>query len=62
VPIRPHACGEHNSDPSTLPSWNGSPPHPRGTLLSSVLIELLKRFTPALAGNTLPKPRPVRDS
>ena len=48
----PRTCGEHRFRIEFHIRIRGSPPHLRGTPISSLFILMLSRITPAPAGNT----------
>ncbi len=53
--VQPRACGEHNSCHGIKIVDSGSAPRVRGTLHRYRKLNLTARFSPARAGNTLPK-------
>ena len=55
TPDHPRMRGEHEYDDEPERAAPGSPPHARGTPLSSSLFSSSFRITPACAGNTIPQ-------
>ena len=52
VPVHPHACGEHYSNPGDLVFDPGSSPRLWGTHYFAYYMELYARFIPTPVGNT----------
>ncbi len=52
--VHPRVCGEHAFGMQWWMRVNGSSPRVRGTLIGSQISNLVFRFIPACAGNTLP--------
>ena len=53
-PVHPHARGEHNIIPGSIPGSPGSSPRPWGTQASNQFIISHARFIPTPVGNTFP--------
>ncbi len=56
LPVHPRVCGEHTEIASASMASAGSSPRLRGTLLLLMVVSLVRRFIPAFAGNTHPRP------
>ena len=48
----PRMCGEKSSSAASSKDWSGSPPHVRGKVEKSKIMELRKGITPACAGKS----------
>ncbi len=57
APVHPRACGEHQEAEPSKSRWGGSSPRLRGPRRARMACSLSRRFIPAPAGNTLPRPR-----
>ncbi len=52
ISAHPRACGEHSGLSATTGRGNGSSPRMRGTLPSTICVQLMQGLIPAHAGNT----------
>ena len=50
--VHPHACGEYESSPVSVPALRGSPPRVWGILFGFIPRLPVRRFTPTRVGNT----------